>query len=254
MKMKDWRRPEMKINLETLRVTRYFFELKLEKETLTERERNKCLKALKFTEECLKQYKNRDRNKKARKYYQEHKDQYKESNKRWREKNKEKYLKAVKEKNRKWRKGNKEYTRKRNKEYYKNHKEELKKYFIEYGRNKNKTDLKYNLNVRMRRRIGDSLKGNTNGKRWEPLVGYTLNDLIDRLKNTMPKGYTWENLLGGKLHIDHIIPISAFNFTRPEHTDFKRCWELSNLRLLPARENLIKNAKLDRPFQPALRN
>jgi len=33
----------------------------------------------------------------------------------------------------------------------------------------------------------------------------------------------------------------------------KRCWALSNLRLLPAKENMIKHNKLDRPFQPALR-
>ncbi|GAI61384.1 unnamed protein product, partial [marine sediment metagenome] len=37
------------------------------------------------------------------------------------------------------------------------------------------------------------------------------------------------------------------------HIDFKRCWALENLRLLPAKENMVKHNKLDRPFQPALR-
>jgi len=243
----------MKINLETLKETQIFYRYQLKGEDLTEKERSKYLKALKFLEKSLKQYKNKDRNIKAKKYYQEHKEQYKESSKRWREKNREKYLKTQREKNRKWREGNKEYTRKRNKEYYKNHKEEHLEHCREYNKNKNKTDLKYNLNERMRRRIRDSLKENTNGKRWESLVGYTLADLIDRLKNTIPKGYAWQDFLNAKLHIDHIIPIKAFNFTRPEHTDFKRCWALENLRLLPAKENWIKNAKLDRAFQPALR-
>ena len=72
-------------------------------------------------------------------------------------------------------------------------------------------------------------------------------DLIKHLEKTLPDGYTWE-----ECHIDHKIPMSAFNFTTPEHTDFKRCWALSNLRLLPAKENLVKYNKLYKPFQPAL--
>jgi 5-methylcytosine-specific restriction endonuclease McrA len=98
-----------------------------------------------------------------------------------------------------------------------------------------------------------SLKGNKAGRRWEPLAGYTLSDLIKRLNKTMPEGYTWQDYLTGKLQVDHIIPRSVFNFTRPEHTDFKRCWALNNLRLLPARENSIKSNHLKKPFQPALK-
>ena len=84
-------------------------------------------------------------------------------------------------------------------------------------------------------------------------VEYDLNDLIKRLKRTMPKNYTWQDYLDGNLHIDHIIPISAFNFSTPKQIDFKRCWALENLRLLSAEENLRKNAKLSKPFQPALK-
>ena len=68
----------------------------------------------------------------------------------------------------------------------------------------------------------------------------------------MPKGYAWQDYISGILEIDHIIPISAFNFTKPEHIDFKRCWALSNLRLLLKEENRIKSNKMERPFQPAL--
>lgn len=34
--------------------------------------------------------------------------------------------------------------------------------------------------------------------------------------------------------------------------DFKRCWALRNLQLLPAKDNLRKNAKIGKPFQPSL--
>ncbi len=139
--------------------------------------------------------------------------------------------------------------------------EELKKkryshkygYYNKYQSERLKTDIKFRLNRNVSRLIRKALKGNKAGRRWGSLVGYTLNDLIDRLKNTMPVGYTWKDFLSGELHIDHIIPISAFNFTKPEHTDFKRCWELENLQLLPAKENLIKHNNLDKPFQPALK-
>lgn len=39
----------------------------------------------------------------------------------------------------------------------------------------------------------------------------------------------------------------------PEHIGFKCCWKLDNLRLLPAKENLIKNNYLIQPFQLILR-
>jgi len=110
--------------------------------------------------------------------------------------------------------------------------------------------------MKKRRDISSSirimLKGNKQGRHWEDLVGYELNDLIKRLKKTIPKGYTWQDYLDSKLHIDHIIPVSVFNFTKPEHLDFKKCWALKNLQLLPAKENLEKHNKLDKPFQPCL--
>jgi len=100
--------------------------------------------------------------------------------------------------------------------------------------------------------MGKSLRDNKNGRKWEDLIGYTLDDLIKRLEKTIPKGYIWQDYLTEKLHIDHIIPISVFNFDKPEHIDFKRCWALNNLRLLPAKENMMKHDKLYKPFQPAL--
>ena len=58
--------------------------------------------------------------------------------------------------------------------------------------------------------------------------------------------------MDGKLHIDHIIPVSVFNFTNDNHIDFFKCWSLDNLQLLPAKENLVKHNKLDISFQPSL--
>lgn len=99
------------------------------------------------------------------------------------------------------------------------------------------------------------LKGRKNSRHWETLVGYTRNDLIKRLKATLPNGVTWNDYVTGKvdLHIDHIIPVVAFNFETAEDIDFKRCWALSNLRLLPAKDNIMKRSDIRKPFQPSLR-
>ena len=149
----------------------------------------------------------------------------------------------------KWKKCNVEKMRKYRNKWNKNN----PGYYGLYRKNRYKTNCKFNLNNKMRRMIGLSLKGNKAGRHWESLVGYTLNDLIKRLKKTMPEGYIWNDYLNGKLHIDHIIPIAVFHFDKAENPDFQKCWSLKNLRLLPAKENISKGAKIDKPFQPALK-
>ena len=174
----------------------------------------------------------------------------KEFNRQWRNK----YPEKVKKMEKQWIKNIKNHPESM-KEYYKAIREGNKKYNKRYERtnNKYKNDMKYKINRRISSLIWYSLKGNKNGRHWEDLVGYTLKDLVKRLKKTIPKDYTWQDYLEGKLHIDHIIPISAYNFNQIGQIDFQRCWALSNLQLLSAKENLIKSNKLTKPFQPCLK-
>ncbi|KKM64727.1 hypothetical protein LCGC14_1498490 [marine sediment metagenome] len=125
---------------------------------------------------------------------------------------------------------------------------------IKATRKRRKRDLKYQLNSRISRSINLCLKkGIKSGRHWGDLIGYNIEDLKKRLDSTMPEGYNWDDLFIGKLHIDHKIPISAFNFDKPEHIDFKRCWALENLQLLPAQENRKKHDKLLDVFQTCLK-
>jgi len=166
--------------------------------------------------------------------------------------NREKILEYKKQ----YRKDNPEYVKQFKQyiiEYRKKNYEKLKKQRRHYKKNKRKANFKFNLTDRMGRAMRKALKYNKAGHHWEDLVGYSLKDLIKRLKKTIPKDYTWQDFIESKLQIDHIIPKSAFNYTKPEHIDFKRCWALKNLQLLPARDNLSKGAKLIKPFQPALK-
>ena len=148
---------------------------------------------------------------------------------------------------------NKDRLAKRHKEYCFENKEKLMKQRNEHGRAKRKVNLRFNLNGKISSHISRALKSNKAGRHWETLVGYTVNELKTHLEKTMPNGYCWNDYLQGKLHVDHIMPKSIFNYTKPEHPDFKRCWALENLQLLSAHENLKKSNKIDGVFQPSLK-
>ena len=148
---------------------------------------------------------------------------------------------------------NKEYKKEYGKQHYQENKEHINQHQKQYKKQKYKTDIKFNLNGRISSAIWNTLKGNKAGKHWESLVEYTVKDLINHLKTTLPPHYTWQDYMDGKLHIDHIIPKSVFNFTKYTHIDFRNCWSLKNLQLLPAEENIIKSDKLYKPFQPSLK-
>lgn len=152
---------------------------------------------------------------------------------RYRKKNRAKILKSSREYHKKNRSKEREYARKRNNE-------------------RRKTEPIYKLSCNMSKAIRTALKGNKNGWHWETLIGYTVTDLKKHIKKKFTKGMTWELFLKGKIEIDHKIPISAFNFSKPEHTDFKKCFSLKNLQPLWAKDNRSKGAKLEKPFQPSL--
>ena len=94
-----------------------------------------------------------------------------------------------------------------------------------------------------------SLKKNKEGCAWESVVDYDLKTLREKLKSTIPKGYTWQDFVEGRLHLDHIIPGCAFNIDSIDSLEFKRCWALKNLQLLPAKEHREKGRKVLQPFQ-----
>jgi len=193
-----------------------------------------------------------DRKEYMKQYYIKNEERLKEYHKKYHKKyyikNKEKNIEYIK----KYRFENKEERKEYNKQWKKDNPRKVKESYNRWRIKKLKINVRFNLNKKIRHAIYKSLKGNKDNRRWEGIVGYTLNDLVKRLKFTMPKGYTWKDYLSGKLQIDHKIPISVFNFTSPEHTDFKRCWALKNLRLLSTEKNRKKGDKIDKPFQPSL--
>ena len=89
------------------------------------------------------------------------------------------------------------------------------------------------------------------GRRWESLMGYTLVQLMVHLEKQFTSKMLWENY-GSYWHLDHKIPITAFNFQETEDIDFSRCWALNNLQPLEKITNIRKGNKISIPFQPSL--
>ena len=128
--------------------------------------------------------------------------------------------------------------------------EEFREYNREYSKRRLRNP-KNKLSNRLSCAIRNSLKtGSKNRVHWEWLVDFTLESLKKHLEKQFLPGMSWDNY--GEWHIDHIIPISAFNFSEPCHPDFARCWSLKNLQPMWAKENMKKSNRLEKPFQPQL--
>lgn len=107
-------------------------------------------------------------------------------------------------------------------------------------RAKAKLDPAYVVNNRMSARMNHALKHNKEGRAWRSAVDYTLDDLMRHLERQFTKGMGWHNM--GEWHIDHIVPVSAFDIPTFDAPDFSRAWALANLRPLWAHDNIVKRA------------
>ena len=197
----------------------------------------------------LKYIENRDKNReRRRRYIAENPEKVKESSHRSYLRNKEK----VYERYKKWALDNPEKMKKARKESIKK-KPDLYKEINRRCSRKTRLIPKNRLSRNISCAISVALKGNKKSRHWEDLVGYTISDIKGHLEKHFLPGMTWENYGKYGWHIDHTIPISAFNFDAPEHIDFKKCWRLANLKPMWAFDNLRKHNKLDEPFQPSLK-
>jgi len=111
-----------------------------------------------------------------------------------------------------------------------------------------KGKLNHNMSTGINKSI---IRKSKAGCHWEKLVGFTIDQLKRHLEKKFKDGMTWENY-GTFWHVDHHIPISVFNFEKPDHIDFRLCWSLQNLQPLEAKVNIVKGAKIEKPFQPSL--
>lgn len=184
------------------------------------------------------------------------------------EKNKKYYIlnsKKIKDASKKYRLENPEKTKLDGQVWRKNNKEKARfsenRWRIKHPENVKATNKKSaakklstpagKLNNNIAGAIRYSLNNNSKaGQHWETLVGYKVEELKTHLEKQFLSGMTWKNY--GQWHIDHKIPIVAFNIESPVCIDFKKCWALPNLQPLWKLDNILKKDKLLKPFQPSL--
>jgi len=164
---------------------------------------------------------------------------------------KRKKTKRVKEMLRQWRDKNRTKINQRNVEIYyenmkdKNYVSKRRKQMREYARYRNSIDVMWKINSRMRSSLKCNLLRNSISKTSTTfkLLGYSVVELREHLESQFTDGMSWDNI--GEWHIDHIRPISSFDYDSTDHPDFKKCWALNNLQPLWAKDNLTKGNKWD---------
>jgi hypothetical protein len=172
-------------------------------------------------------------------------EKVRENDRRWRVANPEKR----KENDRRYRIENPEKIKEKNRRFRVANPEKVREY-RRLESKKRRSTLKGKLHNAISGAMNRSLKGNKNGRHWETLVGYTVDDLKKHLEKQFKPGMTWGNY-GTAWEIDHKIPIAVHNFKHPEDIDFRLCWSLRNLQPLACSKNRSKSNKLSKPFQPS---
>jgi Iap family predicted aminopeptidase len=157
--------------------------------------------------------------------------------------------------NSKYWKNNKEKLSLYNKEYYQINKDKITqtnniwyKNNIEKRRQcqreRRKTNVNFRLSNNLSRSIRKSLQLGKNGRHWETVVNYSLQDLIKHLEKQFSGGMSWDNYGRKGWVVDHIIPISLWKYSTCDDREFKQCWCLANLQPLWDIDNLKKKDKI----------
>jgi hypothetical protein len=156
--------------------------------------------------------------------YAQARDQRIEYSLAWRERN----LERAKENSRRSAKAWREANPAKMTEHYR---EKSKKY---------RSTAKGKLDSRIRARLNNFLRGGKGSRSWREKVGYTLDELKTHIEKCFLDGMGWHN--SHLWHIDHIIPLSSFQYANVDEQDFKIAWALTNLRPMWAKDNVSKGA------------
>ena len=111
---------------------------------------------------------------------------------------------------------------------------------LAYYHRRIKKDPDFKLAIAMRNRLRSYLrtKGLNKNNETMELVGCSKKFLREHLEKQFKPGMNWSNHSLRGWHIDHIRPLSKFDFTHPE--ELKKACHYSNLQPLWSKENLKK--------------
>ena len=165
-----------------------------------------------------------------KKYYEKNYEKNREKDlarcKKYREKNREK----IKARQRKWREENSEYKRK-------------------YMKQRRQEDPIFKLLCNMRNGLTNCLSGKSKNSHTMQYVDKTADELMNYLEERFTEGMTQTNY--GQWHVDHIRPLSSFNFYQFEEgsKEFENllhiAWNYTNLQPLWAVDNIKKGSQYE---------
>ena len=133
-----------------------------------------------------------------------------------------------------------------NRNYYLENREREIEKVIRYQKRQREKNPKYRITNNTRALFSKVLKHQKTSRTLENRLGYDVSELKEHLLKTIPEGFTWNDFLEGKIILDHIIPVSSFNYTNYEDEEYIKCWNYNNLRLLEPEKNILKGDKLDK--------
>lgn len=187
-------------------------------------------------------------------YYKKHRKERLDYAEKYKDKNKDK----INEYHRKY------YNTEEWKEFQKNYYQENKdKWAIDTPEKKAKKALRNSLYLkkrmnedpifrvqkRLRTRIKNAIRGKgCKSKKTVDLLGCSLIEAVDHIKSLLNGEMTWEAVVDGRIHIDHVVPCSSFDLSKEEEQ--RRCFHYKNLQPLWAIDNLKKGNKSATPTTP----
>lgn len=109
-----------------------------------------------------------------------------------------------------------------------------------------RTKIWYVLKSRVSARIRSNLafSGGKARRAAASILGYSMEELSRHIERQFTKGMTWDALMAGEIHIDHIIPVALLKPIEIDSEEFRACWALSNLRPMWAADNRSKGDRV----------
>ena len=122
------------------------------------------------------------------------------------------------------------------------HKEKLAEKRRIHFHNRLKNDINYRLSWLLRSRVMIAIKSNLMDKAFKTmeLLGCSIQEARQHIEKQFTNGMSWDN--HGIWEIDHIIPISSFDLSKPEEQ--KKAFNYKNLQPLMKQENRSKGNRI----------
>ena len=161
-----------------------------------------------------------------KKYYEANKEELTSKAKRYRKNNKGRIASYLKQ----YRIDHKDNLQKKAKEYYTTNKGDILSKNNTYRTHRLNKDPTFRLAYNLRTRTRRALQGIGNNQNTMDLLGCTAEDARTHLENQFTDNMSWDNYGFYGWHVDHIIPVAAFDLSDPAH--IKAAFHYTNLQPL----------------------